>query len=364
MLANILCLLSLTIALPAKDAPAVETAANARSGRNSDALCGIYCLHAITRLYGQQADIRDWVKPAYVSTPKGSSLANLRDAARDHGLYTLMLGRLETDDLRTSPPWPLILHVNREVGGEYAHFIVYLGVEDGKARIWDPPKAITLLPLEQLAPRWDGMALAVSDSPIRPGSFLWSSWLRRGVMAAAGCALVLSLRRLDKSRLRAGTSLNLRERLLSSGGGCVGIVIVALVTAVAHHGLSQNGLLACSEATEGLQQSLAAKFIPKITLGQMRRLLDHKVTIVDARRRRDYEAGHVTSAINIPVGTSATERKALTQSIPRNKRIVVYCQSSGCPYAGSVAVNLKTDGFSKVSIFRGGWVEWAKGQKP
>ena len=37
----------------------------------------------------------------------------------------------------------------------------------------------------------------------------------------------------------------------------------------------------------------------------------------------------------------------------------MYCQSAGCKYAEIVAIKLIDDGFSNISIFKGGWVEWA-----
>ncbi len=42
----------------------------------------------------------------------------------------------------------------------------------------------------------------------------------------------------------------------------------------------------------------------------------------------------------------------------------VYCQSADCPFAERVAVRLTTDGFSNISIFRGGWNKWAATRPP
>ena len=36
----------------------------------------------------------------------------------------------------------------------------------------------------------------------------------------------------------------------------------------------------------------------------------------------------------------------------------MYCQSSACKYAEIVAIKLKDDGYSNISIYKGGWAEW------
>jgi rhodanese-related sulfurtransferase len=86
---------------------------------------------------------------------------------------------------------------------------------------------------------------------------------------------------------------------------------------------------------------------------------------VDARRTRDYEAGHITGAISICSWESDWEEKIgrLTQSGDVNLEapIVVYCVNwKNCDDSVRTADNLKRAGFMNIKIYRGGFPEWQK----
>lgn len=66
-------------------------------------------------------------------------------------------------------------------------------------------------------------------------------------------------------------------------------------------------------------------------------------------------AGHLEGAINVPVNASDDERRKAMAHIDKKARIVVYCQTSGCGFAEKVAIELISDGFSNVSLFKGSW---------
>ena len=42
----------------------------------------------------------------------------------------------------------------------------------------------------------------------------------------------------------------------------------------------------------------------------------------------------------------------------QGRRIVLYCQRAGCKFAERVGVKLIDDGFTNLTIFKGGWMEW------
>lgn len=81
-------------------------------------------------------------------------------------------------------------------------------------------------------------------------------------------------------------------------------------------------------------------FIPKITEKKTRRLLD----------REDI----------VPVDANEALWNATLSTIPEGRPIVAYCQSAGCKFAENVSVRLIEEGFTDISIFRDGWVEWVK----
>ena len=86
----------------------------------------------------------DLVKPEYLGSYQGSSMPDLLRAAHDNGLFAASAARLTPPVLRQSP-CPVILHVRGQAdSAKYDHYELFLGTEEGKARILNPP----------LAPRW------------------------------------------------------------------------------------------------------------------------------------------------------------------------------------------------------------------
>ena len=126
-----------------------------------------------------------------------------------------------------------------------------------------------------------------------------------------------------------------------------------------YHVANDEGLLANTLATASIQRAHRGNFIPKIGERKVHKLLGSDAVFIDARFARDYKAGHLKGAISLPVDANDVERQKVTADISKDSRIVMYCQSSKCKYAEIVAIKLIKDGFSNISIFRGGWVEWS-----
>jgi len=294
--------------------------------------CGLYCLYAVMRLAGKQTDFLELTKPDYVGSPSGSSLAELKKAAEDHGLYAIPVGKLTDRELHNCRH-PIILHVKPGLQSQlYTHYELFLGTENGQAKLFDPPNPVRLVPFRELAPRWDGNGLIISAEPIDLSSVFGPTRKRLIMYAAAAIAVILALH--WAKRLLPETLLNSRIKLMD------------------------EGLLANAKATSAIQQAHAANFIPKIGERKVHKLLGSDAVFIDARFARDYKAGHLEGAISVPVDANDVELQKVTADIPKDSRIVMYCQSSGCKYAEIVAIKLIKDDYSNISIFRGGWAEW------
>jgi hydroxyacylglutathione hydrolase len=76
------------------------------------------------------------------------------------------------------------------------------------------------------------------------------------------------------------------------------------------------------------------------------------IALIDVRSTGEFAHGHVPGARSIPLG-DLTARLA---EIPRNRPVVVHCQSGG--RAAIAASILKANGFSDVRLFPGGFDEW------
>jgi len=81
--------------------------------------------------------------------------------------------------------------------------------------------------------------------------------------------------------------------------------------------------------------------------------------LIDARRRRDYEAGTIPRSLSLPVDATPSKRQKALASIATDKQVIVYCQSAHCGYADEVARYLKFSGVKDVAIYRGGYREWS-----
>jgi rhodanese-related sulfurtransferase len=118
--------------------------------------------------------------------------------------------------------------------------------------------------------------------------------------------------------------------------------------------------LSHGEAIAAIQDAHLASFLPKVKVREMAALAagDSAVVIVDARPANAFASGHIPRAINIPYDTESKECMRLLGPTPRESRIVVYCHSNGCGFSETLARRLLSCGFSRVELFRGGWVEW------
>jgi len=344
--------------IAAKQQPQKTANSPAKRCSPSDSYCGIYCLYAVMKLSDIDVAPKELIKPEYIGSLKGSSLAELKKAAEDHELYAVPVGKLTTRELRLSP-YPIILHVKSVADRkEYDHYELFLETKDGQARLYDPPQPVRLVPFYELAPRWDGTGLIVSAEPIDLGTLFAPAQRRFIIYAAVAVAVILSCRWGRRRWLPTVDTMS-RHRLLGlSIAQGVGLAITALLCGMVYHFANDEGFLAHANATASIQQAHLGSFIPKISERQVRQLLNNTDTIfIDARLVRDFKAGHLKRAINIPVDANDQQRHKALANIDKDTRIVVYCQSADCRFAEKSATKLIADGFSNVSIFKGGWHE-------
>lgn len=95
-----------------------------------------------------------------------------------------------------------------------------------------------------------------------------------------------------------------------------------------------------------------------ISLAQLQGLLQSGgVTLIDARGREEYIAGHLPGAISLPFESYFEEMERL-QQLPRDKWTVCYCDGGDCELSHHLAAELLRQGFKRVAIFSGGIAEW------
>lgn len=87
--------------------------------------------------------------------------------------------------------------------------------------------------------------------------------------------------------------------------------------------------------------------------GLLDRLRSNDVIILDARPANEYEAGHITGAISIPIG----ELQKRLRSLPRGKEYVAYCRGPYCVYADRAVELLQASGRRARRLLEG-FPEW------
>lgn len=327
--------------------------------KRSDPYCGLYCLYTVLKINGHQGEFVDLIKSDYLGSIKGSSLLELKRAAEDRGMYAAAIGDMDIMSLHYCT-YPLILHTKASLHEkDYNHYILYLGQRDGQALIFDPPTPVKLLDFHELSPKWDGNGLVVSSQPVDIGSIFAPARKRFTIFVAITLVIVLIVHRVK--RWLPEIFLPSRGKLLGlSTGQTAGFAITALLCGILYHFANDEGLLANANATELIQRAHVANFIPKIDERKVHKLLDSDTVFIDARLARDYKAGHLDGAISVPVDANDLELQKVTAKISKDSRIVIYCQSARCKYAEKVATKLQNNGYSNISIFKGGWAEWVE----
>lgn len=86
-------------------------------------------------------------------------------------------------------------------------------------------------------------------------------------------------------------------------------------------------------------------------------------SFIDSRHDFDFNLGHIAGARNLPL-KDFEAKKALLDSIPKDRTIVVYCDGAECNSSIQLAVKLMNGGFTNVRIFFGGWREWLDANYP
>ncbi len=80
-----------------------------------------------------------------------------------------------------------------------------------------------------------------------------------------------------------------------------------------------------------------------------------KATLVDVRKREDYEKGHIPNAISIPYEELESKMDGLNRDYP----IIVYCYSGTCLLGARAAVKLAEHNFPVMALI-GGYKTWTE----
>jgi rhodanese-related sulfurtransferase/predicted double-glycine peptidase len=325
---------------------------------DSGSACGMYCLYSITQIFGMHTDIRSLVTPMYVTAHAGSTIADLKHAATDQGLYAVALGNMTEETLRSSP-YAMILHVRKSLDSKlYDHWIVFLGARQDLLNIYDPPNAPQQISFNQLASLWDGNGLIVAQSPIDVGKLEAAAIGGFVEWAVAVTAVLLVMQIVRKGQMDV---LSLRRWMHRSMVESGTILIAAACMGVCYQIYAGDELLTSASATS-IAEAYDTTFMQRLTISEVKKLIGNgtNVVVIDARYSRDYQVGHIPGAISIPVNSTVPEIEEKARGVRRQSSVIVYCQSAECGFAEIIASRLRKEGIGSIMLFPGGWLEWAK----
>ncbi|MDQ7037366.1 MAG: rhodanese-like domain-containing protein [Anaerolineae bacterium] len=85
----------------------------------------------------------------------------------------------------------------------------------------------------------------------------------------------------------------------------------------------------------------------------LRRIAEGSIIIIDARPEDEYRAGHIPSALSVPI----EKLESTLAVLPKNCEIVAYCRASYCLLSDEVALLLREQGY-RVHVLLEGFPEW------
>jgi len=340
-------------------AVAVARADSAPSMPNAP-LCGVYTLYTALRAEGVEVRFSDLLRQRYIGSASGSTLQELLDAARQNHAHAQLLDNLSVRDLHHLG-CPAILHVKNEYDSrQYNHYVLCVPMADGGLGLYDPPDPLVRTAGDELAPIWDGTALAVSAKPISLKSMRLWACVRIGLIVLAGLLLAPAARLVQFRMIR-------RWCWHGWSGPCIQCsLLLSLSAAVAgaYHWASPQGFRARHEAVAAICNSYFVSPPGDLDWSEARTLWQaHNACFVDARIPEDYQRGHIAGAINVPPSATRSDRAMALSRLPKDMPLVVYCLNPSCPLAGLLAKRLARDGFVDVKVFSGGWSEWSSHER-
>lgn len=340
---------------------APQVGAQSAGNKSPPSYCGVHSLFRAMRALGKEVDFSALLRPEYIGSPHGSSVAELQCAAEDFGLHARAVAGLTCNVLLTVGR-PVLLHVKRDFDSDaHRHWVLFMGIEDGKARIYDGVGDYRLVEFTDLSAIWDGVALVVSDRPV-PGIPLYTSFGASFLQfAGVFAALLASLTLLRHSATTASWARPIKKLIRGPLGDVLFIVVGTISSVVCFSLVNESGYLSSIQAINAIQDRHLSSFLPSVSIVEVESVVSAvDSTIVDARLPEHFAIGHIPNARNLPVTSGPKKFEGFLKDVPKERRLVVYCQSNGCPWSAIVAKKLMELGYADVRLYRGGWTEWEK----
>ena len=81
---------------------------------------------------------------------------------------------------------------------------------------------------------------------------------------------------------------------------------------------------------------------------------------MDSRSLRQFEEDHIPTAKLLSFLEVMAGRPAMLEGVPLDRKIIVYCEDETCGVSVRIAQAMKRQGYTNVSVFDGGLIEWGQ----
>ena len=116
------------------------------------------------------------------------------------------------------------------------------------------------------------------------------------------------------------------------------------------------------EITEDIDLDSDESTLLAISLDKAKEFFENGVLFIDARDEVYYNDGHIKNAMKnvflMELIFNIEEKQT------KEEPIVVYCGDPGCGDSEDLAYDLQNEGFKKLFVFKGGWLEWSAANYP
>jgi rhodanese-related sulfurtransferase len=145
------------------------------------------------------------------------------------------------------------------------------------------------------------------------------------------------------------------------------LLVIAFIIGFAFNSFSRSGInpLKMPVRVPVVSDSLSAgaEGIKTIDIGEAKKFFGTGV-IIDARRKEDYDEGHIPGAVLIDYYEMGNYLDQALPILTRNHEMMIYCSGPSCEDSELLAKHLYALGFKKLLVFKGGFERWSEAGLP
>jgi rhodanese-related sulfurtransferase len=91
---------------------------------------------------------------------------------------------------------------------------------------------------------------------------------------------------------------------------------------------------------------------------------EQEAIFVDAREVENFQAGHISRAMNLPEYEFEKHWAEFAQNVAPELDLVIYCNGGDCEQSHKLAERLKQAGYTRIAILADGYLGWRDGKFP